>query len=253
MQLSHSASGNLCAGYRAAMCLLTDLDVLGDSAVAFEQHVESTASARFVEPAMADGDADQVAACRTGRDRGHPGSEAPMNLFAVLGLPDVHDLARRVLVGDVGSARTAARSAVEAGGRVDAQADAMIRERDQLLAGWSGAEAEQVGRTLTVHESVLRAQARQLTAGAAAFDDAGDALGRAQDAARQIEGAATAMQGAFELGVGASPGAASVEFLAPFRANAMVLATEMTVVVRGYQASLNAIAVELAAEWSAAE
>jgi hypothetical protein len=108
-----------------------------------------------------------------------------VNVFDLFGLPDVHDLADRVLSGDVST-----------------EADTLARERSSVALLWTGDVAVLADAKLRSAEDSVRKQARQVASGADDLDDAGDALDRAQREARRLDGLARALVG--QLSSGAS-------------------------------------------------
>jgi hypothetical protein len=152
-----------------------------------------------------------------------------VNVFDLFGLPDVHDLADRVLSGDVSTVRTAASAARDAGVRLGAQADTLARERSSVALLWTGDVAVLADAKLRSAEDSVRKQARQVASGADDLYDAGDALDRAQREARRLDGLARALENRLDE---ALDRIRSIPLIGDFQAEALGLFTDFVAPLR---------------------
>ena len=183
-----------------------------------------------------------------------------MSVFDLFGLPDVHELADRVLAGDVSTLRTAASTGRTAGERLGAQADTLARERAEIGLGWTGDAAVLADAKLRSTEDSVRKQARQLMSGADDLDDAGDALNRAQREARRLDGLARALEGRLDAALDLIRSVPLVgdfqaealglfsDFVAPLRPDGVALSLAMREVLDRYEAALATAGQRLASE-----
>ena len=183
-----------------------------------------------------------------------------MNVFDLFGLPDVHDLADRVLSGDVSTVRTAASAALDAGVRLGAQADTLARERSSVALLWTGDVAVLADAKLRSAEDSVRKQARQVASGADDLYDAGDALDRAQREARRLDGLARALENRLDEALDrirsipligdfqAEALGLFTDFVAPLRPDSVALSIAMQEILDSYERALTTAGQRLASE-----
>ncbi len=183
-----------------------------------------------------------------------------MNVFDLFGLPDVHELADRVLSGDVSTIRTTASTARDAGERLGAQADTIARERTEIGLGWTGDVAVLADAKLRSTEDSVRKQARQLTSGADDLDCAGDALDWAQREAQRLDGLARVLEGRLDAALDLIHSVPLVgdfqaealglfsDFVAPLRPDSVALSLAMREVLDRYEGTLTTVGQRLASE-----
>ena len=183
-----------------------------------------------------------------------------MNVFDLFGLPDVHDLADRVLSGDVSTVRTAASAARDAGVRLGAQADTLARERSSVALLWTGDVAVLADAKLRSAEDSVRKQARQVASGADDLYDAGDALDRAQREARRLDGLARALENRLDEALDrirsipligdfqAEALGLFTDFVAPLRPDSVALSIAMQEILDSYERALTTAGQRLASE-----
>lgn len=173
-----------------------------------------------------------------------------MNICHLFGLPDIRELADRVLSGDVQSLRVVAHAARDGASRLTVQADALVEERSFVEEHWSGSAAASAGAKLRVMEESTRAQSRVVAEGAETVEQAADGLQVAQDSARRILAELDAVEKTIDSFLGSLPVVGDVanavwDFLAPMRVDVVSLCAQMQVVVDAYSAKLSALASEL--------
>lgn len=169
-----------------------------------------------------------------------------MNICQLFGLPDIRELADRVLSGDVQSIRVAAQTARDGASRLTGQADVLVKERSFVEEHWSGPAATSAVAKLRSMEESTRAQSRMVADGAETVEQAADGLQAAQDSARRILAMLDDVEKKIDSFLGELPVVGDVanavwDFLAPMRLDAVRLYAQMQVVVDAYSAKLSAL------------
>ena len=109
------------------------------------------------------------------------------NVFSYFGIQDIHDLANRVLGGDPNDLYNRARLCDQAQQATEATGLALSRLAGELGQEWRGDASERGQAELKVAADKRFMQSDQFAQSARSFRTVGDALGTAQQTARDLE------------------------------------------------------------------